>query len=265
MLLAKHIRRLEMKVLLTNDDGYTAKGIRALARAVADRGHDVVIVAPERQRSAASHAVTLHKPLRLKRDENAEEDRIEVYYTSGTPADSAMLGVLEVAPDCDIIISGINSGPNLGEDTIYSGTVAAAVEGALIGKRAISVSLADFLFDDYELAAAFTAGLAQQFVKMNLPSGVVINVNVPPIGIDEYKGFLIAPLGTRKYKDVLQKRTDPRGQEFFWIAGDIIRNHSEVGTDNAAIADGMISITPLVLNLTAFEQLEMMKFDDPLQ
>lgn len=254
-----------MKALLTNDDGYMAKGIWELARAVAGRGHEVVIVAPERQRSAASHAVTLHKPLRINNARHAAEDNISVYYTSGTPADSAMLGLLEVAPDADILMSGINAGPNLGEDTIYSGTVAGAVEGALIGKRSIAVSLADFSCDDFRLAARFSAGLAEQFVELDLPRGVVINVNVPPIDIDEYRGFKVVPLGTRKYRDVLKKRTDPRGNKYYWIAGDIIRDYDEEGEDNSAVAAGFISITPLVLNLTAFDHLEALKFIDPME
>ncbi len=254
-----------MKVLLTNDDGYNAEGILVLAHEIASRGNEVTIVAPERQRSAASHAVTLHKPLRLIRVTELEKENIRVFYTNGTPADSAMIGLLEAAPDSDICISGINNGPNLGEDVLYSGTVAGAMEGALIGCKSISVSLSEHGWADYELAAKFTAGLAARLVESDLPDKTALNVNVPPLLFSEYKGFRIVPLGSRKYVDVLQKRIDPRGQAYFWITGELIREDTEPYNDNNAIADGYISVTPLVLDFTDYRMLEKCRFDDPMQ
>lgn len=253
-----------MKAMLTNDDGYRAEGIWALAREMAAAGWDVTIVAPEGQQSAASHAVTLHKPLRLRHAAGLDEKNIKVFYTSGTPSDSAMLGLLEVCPDADICLSGINAGPNLGEDVLYSGTVAAAMEGALLGYRAISVSLAYYDHEDYRLAAKFAAGLASQFVASGLPKKTVLNVNVPQNPPEEYKGFRVAPLGTRKYKDVLQKRTDPRGHVYYWITGQIVRDESNYDNDNAVTGRGFVSITPIILDFTDHELIPKCDFADPI-
>ncbi len=253
-----------MKILLTNDDGYRAEGIWALATELAARGAEVTIVAPESQRSAASHAVTLHKPLRLRRAQNLERENISMYYTNGTPSDSAMLGLLEVMPEADLLISGINGGPNLGEDVLYSGTVAAAMEGALLGYRAISVSLSYYDNEDYSLAAAFTAGLAPQLVASALPKKTVLNVNIPPVKPDQYKGFEVVPLGSREYRDVLQKRVDPRGGIYYWVTGQLVRDETIRNTDNSVVSRGIVSITPLILDFTDREMLPKCVFKDPL-
>lgn len=254
-----------MKVLLTNDDGYKAKGILAMADALIARGHVVAIVAPESQRSAVSHAVTLHKPLRLKRATHMERENLSVYYSSGTPSDCSMLGLMEVAPDSDILISGINSGPNLGEDVIYSGTVAAAMEGSLIGYRSIAVSLSDYDGNDYSLAAEFAAGLAEQVASSDsLPKHALINVNAPAAPVSEYKGFRVASLGSRKYTDVLEKRVDPRGQQYFWVAGQMVRNAEQPGTDVHAVFHGYVSVTPLLLDISDYALLKNLTFADPI-
>ncbi len=254
-----------MKVVLTNDDGYAAPGIQALADEFASRGDKVAIVAPERQRSAASHAVTLHKPLRVKRVPELEKENIEVYHTSGTPSDSAMMGLLEIMPDADILVSGINNGPNLGEDVLYSGTVAGAMEGALIGVRSISVSMAEYDIDGYALAAKFSVGLAHRLAASGLPKRTVLNVNVPYADVADYKGFRVVRLGTRKYEDVLQKRSDPRGQTYFWITGRLTRAESDGDTDNAAVSEGFISVTPLLLDFTHYAMLDQCSFPDPMK
>ena len=250
--------------MLTNDDGYSAEGIWALAREMAAAGWEVTIVAPEGQQSAASHAVTLHKPLRLKRASRLDEKNITVFYTNGTPSDSAMLGLLEAAPDSDIMISGINGGPNLGEDVLYSGTVAAAMEGALLGFRAISVSLSDYDQEDYRLAARFAAGLAEQLVASPLPKKTVLNVNVPPGPVEIYKGFSVVQLGTRKYKDVLQKRTDPRGGVYYWITGQLVRDDTDGDTDNSVTGRGLVSVTPIILDFTDHAMIPQCGFTDPI-
>ncbi|MEW6202666.1 MAG: 5'/3'-nucleotidase SurE [bacterium] len=251
-----------MKILLTNDDGYYAKGLWALARELA-KSAEVKIVAPERQRSAISHAVTLHKPLRLRREKPLEEKNIEVYHSNGTPADCAMLGLLEVLPDADLLISGINSGPNLGEDILYSGTVAAAMEAALLGKPAAAVSIAEYDFDEFDLAAHFTAAIAPQIIEQNLPPKTILNINVPPVRKDECRGFRVTALGTRRYEDVLHKRTDPRGNAYFWITGTLIRESSPSdATDYSAIQNGFISITPITLDMTNSELLTKLAFHE---
>jgi 5'-nucleotidase len=253
-----------MRVLLTNDDGYRAEGIWALAREFAARGAEVTIVAPESQCSAASHAVTLHKPLRLRRAAKLDEENINVYYTNGTPSDSAMLGLLEVRPDSELLVSGINGGPNLGEDVLYSGTVAAAMEGALLGYRAISVSLSDYEKENYALAAVFTAGIAAQLAEARFPKKTVLNVNVPPVPVEQYKGFEVAPLGSREYRDVLQKRVDPRGGVYYWVTGQIVRDESAGDTDNSVVSRGFVSVTPLILDFTDHSMIPKCVFKDPV-
>jgi 5'-nucleotidase len=254
-----------MNVLMTNDDGVHDPGIWALARMLAGRGHAVTIVAPERQRSAVSHAITLHKPLRVTPHfEYENENNITVYSSNGTPSDCAMLGVLEVAPGSDILISGINGGPNLGEDTIYSGTVAAAMEGALLGVRSLAVSMSEYGMGDYGLAATFSAGLAEQLNNPDLPARTLWNVNAPPVGADQYKGFRITRLGTRKYSDILQKRVDPRGRPYYWITGQLVRDVDDADTDNAATAAGLVSITPMLMDLTDYGLKKSLTITDPM-
>ncbi len=254
-----------MKILLVNDDGYTNPGIWALADAFADRGDSVTVVAPDGQRSATSHAVTLHKPLRLKRAYDFDRPNVNVYHTSGTPVDCVIMGLFKVATDADIVLSGINSGPNLGEDVLYSGTVGAAMEGAMIGKPSIAVSLSGYENPEYDLATAFTMGLVDVVMSMNLPERFVLNVNVPPARADQYRGFRVTRLGTRKYTDVLTEKTDPRGGVYFWIAGDPVRMQDEPDTDNTAISEGLISITPLMHDLTSHGLVKTLAIADPLK
>jgi len=253
-----------MKVLISNDDGVLDTGLWALAGELAKR-MQVVIVAPDGQRSAVSHAITLHKPLRISRHKEIEKENISVYSTNGTPADSVMLGLLEIAQDADVIVSGINGGPNMGEDVLYSGTVAAAMEGALLGVPSVSVSLSDYENPNYELASVFAAGLVAQLPGLNLTGRVALNVNVPPVPVSEYKGFKVCALGTRKYTDILQKRIDPRGKPYYWVTGQLVRDGSDGNTDNAVTARGLVSITPLLLQITDVEMLEKLNFEDPMK
>ena len=250
-----------MRVLISNDDGVRDPGLLLLAELLA-KNHEVTIVAPDGQRSAASHAVTLHKPLRLREHPRLSRKNIRAFSSNGTPADCVMLGVLEVAPDPDLVISGINTGPNLGEDVMYSGTVAAAVEGALFDVPSLAVSLSEYDTDAFELAAHFTAGIAPQ--AAGLPPRTVLNINVPPVALEQYKGFKITRLGTRKYTDILQKRIDPRDRPYYWVTGRLVRDVSDPDCDNSATADGFISITPLMLDLTNHGMIPELKFEDPL-
>jgi len=253
-----------MKILLTNDDGFRAPGITQLAEVLAARGHEVTICAPARQRSAVSHAVTLHKPLRLRHAPDFDMENIRVYYVSGTPADSVMLGLLDLEPETDMVISGINGGPNLGEDVIYSGTVGGAMEGALMGVRSMAVSLSSYEGEEYELAAHFAAGIAEQFAASSLPDHSLLNINVPPGKKEDYRGFMVVPLGTREYKDILEKRTDPRGQDYYWISGMVERDNSQKDTDMYAAANNLISITPITLDFTSHGQMKSLDFTDPI-
>lgn len=237
-------------ILLTNDDGIFAEGISVLRAALEEVG-EVTVVAPERPRSATGHAITLHKPLR------AELVRMpwggEGFATNGTPSDCVVLGIFSLMPRCDLVVSGINLGPNLGEDLTYSGTVSAAMEGTICGKSAIAVSLADYEAPDYRPAARFMAGLARQVIARGLPPDILLNVNVPNLPEDELGAPVITRQGRRRYDGRVERRVDPRGRAYYWLGGEIIEDDAGEGSDGAAVMAGKISITPLHLNLTAVD------------
>ncbi|ADU51205.1 5'-nucleotidase; exopolyphosphatase; 3'-nucleotidase [Thermaerobacter marianensis DSM 12885] len=245
-----------MRVLLVNDDGVYSHGIQAL-RATLEEAEDweVYVVAPDRQRSASGHAITLHKPLYLDRVD-IPGARSPVYAVSGTPADCTKIGLLAVLPGpCDLVISGINRGGNLGFDVLYSGTVSAAIEGVIMGVPAIAVSLAAWEEPDYGPAAAFTARLAEVVARKGLPRGVLLNVNVPPLPAERIKGVALTVLSRRSYRDRFEKRFDPRGRPYYWLAGEPVEEPPSAETDVGAVRAGYISITPLHLQLSDHETL----------
>lgn len=237
-----------MKILVTNDDGIDSPGLLLLKQAL-DRLGEVSIVAPERNWSAAGHTKTLDKPLRVTKVKLA--DGQEAIATDGTPSDSvalALLGVLADRPD--IVVSGINKGPNLGGDITYSGTVAAAMEAVLNGIPGIAVSLDAYAEWDFAFAAEFAAGLAAQVLERRLETDVLLNVNVPMIPREQIRGVQVTRLGHRIYRDVLLERQDPRGQTYYWIGGEMPAGQADEGTDVKALLDGYVSITPIHLDLT---------------
>ena len=238
-----------MRVLLTNDDGIHGAGIVAMAK-VADSLGDVYIVAPERRRSAIGHAITLHKPLRM--DKNYHTGfTMPAYETNGTPADAVMLAYYELfEKELDLVISGINDSPNLGEDITYSGTVSAAMEASIIGVPSIAVSMGEHDPTYYDDAASFIAELAKFVIDAGVPKTTFLNVNYPDLPKDKIKGVRITRLGHRWYSDVVTKRKDPRGSDYYWICGDKEYRENAVGTDCKSIEDGEISITPLSVDLT---------------
>lgn len=242
-------------ILVTNDDGIYAEGLSVLRDALETVGH-VTVVAPERPRSASGHAITLHKPLRV------ETVRLpwggEGYAASGTPSDCVVLGILAVMERCDVVVAGINLGPNLGEDLTYSGTVSAAMEGAICGKPAIAVSVADYENPDYGPAARFTAKLVQQVLDRGLPPDTLLNVNVPNLPENELMGVAITRQGKRRYEGRVERRLDPRGRPYYWLGGEIIEDVAGEGSDGEAIRAGKISITPLHLDLTAYPVADAM-------
>jgi 5'-nucleotidase len=227
-------------VLCSNDDGIEAPYLAALA-ALIERFADVLVVAPERQRSAASHAITLHKPLRL----------IEVgprrYALSGTPVDCVYLGMLKL---CDrppaVVVSGVNDGYNLGSDVFYSGTVAAAVEGALRGAAGIACSLAPHAKES-EPAIRFAAEVVRAAIAEPIPAGTVLNVNMPGTATDGYQWTV---LGRRLYQDDVAERRDPRGRPYYWVGGGPAGHDDVEGSDCVAVSRGWNSITPMHLDLT---------------
>ena len=241
-----------LRVLVTNDDGVQADGLFALKVALEAAGHAVTVCAPDRPRSASGHAITLHKPLRLK--QVPLRDGSLAWAGSGTPADCATLGILEVMGNSlDLVVSGINHGPNLGWDVSYSGTVSAALEAVIIGTPAIAVSVASYAESlHWEPVANYVAQtLAHEVVRHGLPTATLLNVNAPDLPQSDVKGVRITTQGDRQYIDRLEKRTDPLGRPYFWLGGTLHERDTLPGTDTRAVAEGYISVTPIHLDLTA--------------
>lgn len=236
-----------MKILVTNDDGVHAPGLAALAEAMWEAG-EVAVVAPDRERSAVGHALTLHHPLR------AMEVRPGVFAVDGTPTDCVNLGIHKLLPfRPDIVVSGINRGANLGDDVTYSGTVSAAMEATLMGIPAFAVSLAtNGEGDNYAAAALWAAKLARLIYQRGLPSDTFFNVNVPDLPPDELLPPLITSQGKRRYEGVIVDKIDPRGRRYYWIGSVEQAFLDTEGTDYYAVRRGHVSITPLHLDLTNY-------------
>lgn len=247
-----------MRILLTNDDGIYAEGILALARALRDSA-EVTLVAPDRPRSASGHSITLHKPLRAT--PVSVEEGILALASNGTPADCvslALRGLLDQRPD--VVISGINKGPNLGLDLTYSGTVSAAMEGAIVGIPSFAISVASYA-DNISLAPAikFVRRLIASLPAHGLPRYSLLNVNIPAVSEAEIAGVQITRLGRRHYPEHIVKRTDPFGRNYYWLGGDPPEDVLEEGTDVKAIADHYISVTPVHLDLTHYDLIPEVK------
>lgn len=249
-----------MRILVTNDDGVHADGLFALRQALQAVG-DVTVVAPERQQSATGHAITLHKPLRMTPVKL--RDGSPAFGSNGTPSDCATLGVLEAMDgDVDLVVSGINHGPNLGWDVHYSGTVSAAIEATVMGKPSIAISVADWAAEvHWDTAAQFAVRLARVVQAHPLPPYTILNVNVPNIPEADVRGVLVTTQGRRQYVDRIEKRSDPLGRPYYWLGGSLADEAagSEAGTDVRAVADGFISVTPIHLDLTAYALLPTLK------
>ncbi|MGD9579650.1 MAG: 5'/3'-nucleotidase SurE [Syntrophorhabdus sp.] len=242
-----------MLILLTNDDGIHSEGLTLLMETLSKQ-HDVCAVAPERERTCIGHAITLHKPLRIK------ETRKGIYATNGTPVDCVFLGVKAIMPKRpDLIISGINKGPNMGQDVNYSGTVAAAQEGAFLGIPSLAISLnarSHFHFAD---AIKVTEVIIDVVKKNGFLDSTFLNVNVPNVSYDKLKGFMVTRLGKRIYNDTVIERTDPRGGKYYWIGGNGEHFESLEGTDFHAIEQGFVSVTPLGLDATSIKSINSFK------
>jgi 5'-nucleotidase len=240
-------------ILLSNDDGWRAAGIQAAEEALRPLG-DVIVAAPDRERSATSHSISLDRPLR------AEEERPGVYSIDGTPVDCVYLALLHLVPrKPDLVVSGINHGYNLGSDVFYSGTVAAAVEGALRGSAGIAVSLERRRQPDFGPVAAFLRALAAEVLGRGdggLPRGSVLNVNAPSGDLD---GFEVTFLGRRVYRDLVDVRQDLRGRAYYWIGGPEVEPEETPGSDVTAVHRGRASVTPLQLDLSDRQLLGQLK------
>ena len=238
-----------MRILLSNDDGYFAPGLAALAEALSTLG-EVTVVAPERDRSGASNSLTLDRPLRLRKAANG------FYFVNGTPTDCvhlAVTGMLDHLPD--IVVSGVNLGSNMGDDTLYSGTVAAATEGYLLGVPAIAVSLSSHRGEHFETAARVARELTVRAMEQPFGQPVLLNVNVPDIPWEELKGQTVTRLGRRHKAEPVVKQTTPRGEQVFWVGAAGPAADAGEGTDFHAVANDFVSITPLQIDLTHGAQI----------
>ena len=241
-----------MRILLSNDDGYFALGITLLAEMLAPLA-EVTVVAPERDRSGASNSLTLDRPLAVRRAQG------RVHFVNGTPTDCvhlAVTGLLKQLPD--IVISGINNGANMGDDTIYSGTVAAATEGFLLGIPSIAISLASEGGGHVRTAGRIAVDLVTRFQQRPFEQPVLLNVNVPDVEHDELRGMQITRLGKRHKAEPVVKSKTPRGETVYWIGAAGGAQDAGEGTDFHAIANNRVSITPLQMDLTRYSQLEAM-------
>jgi 5'-nucleotidase len=242
-----------MRILLSNDDGYFSPGIECLARALADVA-DITVVAPERDRSGASNSLTLDRPLSLKRAANG------YYHVNGTPTDCvhlAVTGMLDEMPD--MVVSGINLGANMGDDTIYSGTVAAATEGFLLGIPSLAVSLCSKVGAHFETAARVTLELVQMIQRQDSREAVLLNVNVPDIPYAQLRGKVVTRLGKRHKAEAVVRTVTPRNETVYWVGAAGEAQDSGEGTDFFAVSKDEVSITPLQVDLTHSAQLPLIR------
>ncbi len=244
-----------MKILLTNDDGIFAPGIQKLCQ-ILEKKHQVIMVAPDRERSATGHAITLHQPLRAK-EMTFKGIKSKTIAIDGTPADCVKIALetlLDEKPD--LVISGINAGPNMGYDVLYSGTVSAAIEGVLLGVPAIAVSLVTDKDWDFDYAAEFIERILNKYAVKEIDSKLLLNINIPANSNGKYQ---VTKLGNRSYCNTFEQRTDPRGERYYWLAGEVVEEDNDQDTDVVAVREGRTSITPLQLSLTAHLEIESLK------
>ncbi len=239
-----------MKILLSNDDGYQAPGLQALADALSTLA-EIVVVAPDQDRSGASNSLTLVNPLRARTMENG------FIRVDGTPTDCvhlAITGLLEDEPD--LVVSGINAGPNMGDDVLYSGTVAAATEGRFLGLPAIAISMNSHDPEHLETGARVALELVQRLIRSPLTENVILNVNVPDLPYAELRGFRSTRLGHRHKAEPVVKTTDPRGKTIHWVGPAGAEQDAGPGTDFHAVREGFVSVTPLQVDLTRHSALD---------
>jgi 5'-nucleotidase len=248
-----------LRILLTNDDGIFAEGLQVLAREI-EKIAETFVVAPDHEQSATGHAITMHRPLRAERVKYLHSPELPTWSVNGTPSDCVKLAVEAIMPyRPDMVISGINRGANLGTDVLYSGTVSAAIEGVILGIPAIAVSLAEYREPCYEYAAEFVSRLARVLYNHKASSDTLLNVNVPGCGREKMQGVAITRLGVRQYKNAFEKREDPRGRTYYWLAGELVDMEDGDDTDVAAVKSCKISVTPIQHDLTKYTQIDSLK------
>jgi 5'-nucleotidase len=242
-----------LKILVTNDDGIHSKGIIILAKALHEIG-DVFVIAPDREKSAIAHSLTLHRPLRV------EKIRKNFYTVDGTPADCVHLGVNAIlSKQPQLIVSGINKGENLGNDITYSGTVSAAFEGTLLGIPSFAISLASKSRFKFHTAARFAVRVAKYIMKHGLPKDTFLNINVPNLDEGEIKSCKITQQGRYTHANAVVEKVDPRGKKYYWIGGGTMTFDRRGDTDFEAVSNSCISITPLHIDLTNYASIQELK------
>ena len=245
-------------ILISNDDGYLAPGLLALVNAIRPLGR-ITVIAPEQNHSGASNSLTLSRPLSIHRIAGGERDGF--VFINGTPTDCvhiAMTGYLDHRPD--LVVSGINHGPNIGVDVLYSGTVSAAMEAMLMGYPAIATSLYSYSSKKFEPAAKWVRAFLEGRKDFKiLPERTFLNINFPPGPSEDYKGVEVTVLGNRAYKENFEERVDPRGRSYYWLAGDPVEDKEVPGTDGYALLQNKISITPVKFDMTNYNFIEDLK------
>ena len=245
-------------ILISNDDGINSEGLHKLHETLKELG-EVFVVAPDRDQSAVSHSLSLYRPLRI------EQISDNVYTVDGTPTDCVNIAVNGILKDreIDIVVSGINKGENLGDDITYSGTVSAAMEGALLGVPSIAVSLATKVDFNFEAAAYYAKLIAEYVLRSNLPPATILNVNVPHMPKGDIRGVLVTRQGKRVYGEPIVEKVDPRGKKYYWIGGYELGSVDIENSDITAVKDGYVSVTPISLDLTDYGFLDKLRGDLP--
>lgn len=246
-----------MKILVSNDDGIDSKGIAVLAKALSEIG-EVTVVAPRTEQSAVGHAITMKLPVRVT--EYYNNGSFFGYAVDGTPADCVKMGVrniLKTKPD--LVVSGINNGSNAAINIIYSGTVSAAREAAIMDIPSIAMSLTNHDPESFDYAAKVAVEIAKLVVKKGMPKGSCLNVNVPDVPEDEIAGILLTKQGTSKWDDIYEERKDPYGKKYFWLTGNLIETDTKLDTDYFAIKNNYVAVTPIHFDLTDYDTYDSMK------
>jgi len=241
-----------MRILISNDDGIFAQGIKVLSETLA-KEHEVYVIAPDRERSANGHALTLDQPLRVEEVTHLENVKLALK-VNGTPSDSVKIAMGVILKDNlpDLVIAGINRGANVGTDIMYSGTVSAAMEGTILGYPAISVSINSFSDQHYETGADYTLNFLRNFKDKKLPPKTLLNINFPCLPKNEVKGVKITKLGVHRYLDFFEERVDLRGKTYYWVAGKSLEYEDEEDADVTVLRQGYISLTPIHYDLTNY-------------
>jgi 5'-nucleotidase len=248
------------RILLCNDDGIAAPGIQALAEAL-DAIGDLYVVAPESEQSAVGHAITVRDPVRAHEVEfSTASGSIPAWAVTGTPTDSVKLACHELLDEPpDLVVSGINHGPNTAVNVLYSGTVSAATEGSILGIDAIAFSLCDWSSDDFRAARQWARRIVRLVLRTGLPPGILLNVNVPALPPDEIQGVAVTRQARSRWEEGFDERTDPADRQYFWLAGTFVDLDNGQETDTTAVDNGYVSVTPIQHDLTAYDALDVLR------